>query len=44
MTDGAGQVADERGQALLTAGSDYDGRGGGVEDAGEALGRPARAR
>ena len=40
--DGAGQVADERGQALLTAGGHDDGRAGGVEHAGEALAQPAR--
>ena len=38
--DGAGQVADERGQALLTAGGHDDGRAGGVEHAGEALAQP----
>ena len=40
--DGAGQLADQRGQALLAAGGDDHGRAGGVEHAGEPLAQPAR--
>ena len=40
--EGAGQLADERGQPVLAAGGHDDGRAGGVEHAGEPLAEPAR--